>query len=66
MTGRSSDCPCKLCMPPNRHHGCHAKCEAYQEWHGIIREAVEGLKREGDAIARVNESNYNRTKRRKR
>ena len=24
--------PCKECVPPERHPGCHTFCEAYIEW----------------------------------
>ena len=25
-------CPCKPCVPPERHPGCHATCPKYKEW----------------------------------
>lgn len=26
------DNPCRECVPPKRHLGCHANCEAYISW----------------------------------
>lgn len=28
----TDDCPCKLCIPPKRHTGCHGTCEEYISW----------------------------------
>ena len=25
-------CPCKDCVPPERHPGCHPECEKYLAW----------------------------------
>lgn len=25
-------CPCKYCVAPRRHSGCHSSCQAYIEW----------------------------------
>jgi len=27
-----STCPCKGCVPPKRHVGCHATCQLYIDW----------------------------------
>lgn len=34
------DNPCRECVPPERHLGCHTFCEAYIEW----KEELEELK----------------------
>lgn len=28
-------CPCKGCLAPKRHCGCHSNCEEYLNWKGI-------------------------------
>lgn len=33
---KSSNCPCKGCVPPKRSITCHSTCEAYIVWkHGL-------------------------------
>jgi hypothetical protein len=29
----ANDCPCKGCVAPKRHSGCHSVCEEYIAWH---------------------------------
>lgn len=36
-----SICPCKDCVPPERHPGCHGKCEKYIEWYAMATGATE-------------------------
>jgi hypothetical protein len=28
----NEDCPCKYCVAPKRHPGCHADCDEYKKW----------------------------------
>ena len=28
----TDNCPCKKCVPPVRHAGCHGSCTRYIEW----------------------------------
>ena len=60
-------CPCKYCVAPKRHAGCHAKCQEYIDWNEVhqIRKASirEANKAEDDCLLRCFR---NDTKRRKR
>lgn len=31
-TSKKRKCPCKGCIPPKRHSGCHGKCKDYKDW----------------------------------
>ena len=32
-------CPCRGCVAPTRHEGCHARCKAYIDWKAARDEA---------------------------
>ena len=43
-----NECPCRYCVAPKRHSGCHAQCGEYKKWtaartqaNDIIRENRE-------------------------
>jgi hypothetical protein len=34
-------CPCKNCVAPKRHSGCHGHCKEYIEWNEIHKQELE-------------------------
>ena len=36
--------PCKDCIPPKRHIGCHGYCEEYIEWKGELERQKQAVK----------------------
>jgi len=54
MTVRPEACPCKECVPPKRHYGCHGSCKPYTEWAKNRRKVVNALKKEADMEADIN------------
>lgn len=53
MNVQPKNCPCKECVPPKRHYGCHGSCEPYTEWAKNRREAVDALRKEADTAADI-------------
>jgi hypothetical protein len=45
--------PCRYCVPPKRHLGCHANCPDYNDWRATLEKAKEARKRELEAEAFV-------------
>jgi hypothetical protein len=45
--------PCRYCVPPKRHLGCHASCPDYNDWKATLEKAKEARKRELEAEAFV-------------
>lgn len=50
-----NDCPCKECVEPKRHTGCHSECTEYLDWKAAEeeRKAIE-RKRKEDELALFN------------
>ena len=46
---RKDNCPCKGCVPPKRHGGCHSECGEYRAYEGgyheVVKEAAEEKQR---------------------
>ena len=34
----ANTCPCKDCVAPKRHSGCHSTCKEYKEWDAIHKQ----------------------------
>ena len=53
-------CPCRKCQ--DRKVGCHAACQKYADWKGIIQEhkakAIKKRAAEADAILAENKEKY--------
>lgn len=41
--GMYDKCPCRFCEPPERHPGCHGKCEKKLAWDNKVRVYKEKL-----------------------
>ena len=37
-------CPCKDCVPPIRHAGCHGECPAYKKWNEAHRQNLAKIR----------------------
>lgn len=53
-------CPCKECVAPKRHTGCHAKCREYGDWKAAMDEKNEEIHRK--KVANQEYSNMRRDK----
>lgn len=52
MNGNKT-CPCKGCVAPKRHSGCHATCVDYTEWNTAHRKELDAIikaRRENDCF----------------
>lgn len=38
-------CPCKDCVAPKRHQGCHAECGEYRDWNAERQEDLERVRK---------------------
>ena len=39
------ECPCRWCVSPNRHVGCHSSCQLYIDWRkelDLLKKELEG------------------------
>ena len=39
----ANDCPCRFCVAPERHAGCHATCDKYKTWNAAHQEELAKL-----------------------
>lgn len=46
-----NDCPCKGCVAPKRHVGCHGTCKGYTDWKtaDVEKKAAERKRKEDEA-----------------
>lgn len=44
--GMYDDCPCKYCVKPKRHPGCHGHCKEKDEWDDTIKAAKDAIRTE--------------------
>lgn len=44
----TEDCPCKGCIPPTRHTGCHSTCDSYIKWNIDHQHKLEQVKASND------------------
>jgi hypothetical protein len=38
-------CPCKDCVAPKRHTGCHAACKEYKDWNIIHQQELDVVRK---------------------
>jgi len=38
-------CPCRYCVAPKRHPGCHAECPEYKEWDAEHQQHLEEVRK---------------------
>ena len=65
--GLYDDCPCKDCVPPKRHPGCHRNCKEKDEWNDTVKAAKDAIiteqKRHDQATGFLVESQFRVAKR---
>lgn len=44
--GLYDDCPCKYCVPPKRHPGCHGHCKDEDKWNEKKKTAQDAIRTE--------------------
>ena len=44
--GMYDDCPCRYCVPPKRHLGCHGHCKEKDDWDDTRKAARDAIKTE--------------------
>lgn len=44
----AKECPCRHCVAPKRHSGCHAKCPDYTEWNEEHQKELEAFRKARD------------------
>lgn len=44
----AKECPCRYCVPPKRHSGCHATCPDYKEWNEEHQKELEAFRKSRD------------------
>lgn len=37
-------CPCKDCVAPKRHCGCHTTCKEYKDWDILHKQELEAIR----------------------
>lgn len=40
-----SSCPCRYCVAPRRHPGCHAICKDYKEWNTLHKQELDRIRK---------------------
>jgi hypothetical protein len=38
------ECPCKDCVAPKRHSGCHSVCPEYRDWNTLHQQEVSKVR----------------------
>ena len=46
LMGLYDDNPCKGCVAPKRHLGCHATCKEHADWKAVKQDAYDIINRE--------------------
>ena len=56
----SNNAPCKGCIPPKRHLGCHGECEEYKRFQEGIAELKTTIRKEKELNTLLNGYNKNK------